>query len=407
MKLVTLIFASSMRWLVAYPCSVHQVEAAVCKTQLDVSPKNLQTAEHIEEVLLLLQTKHAVHTPHKTPMTPLYTIDTLAPSITFNMTMGATLIPWDHNQLILTDMKSVARFDRMSGELEILPGAQDDPPCLSYGLEDGCPNYRKAAVDPMNGDIYAVAQFWGTLVMFDGKTRQRTLLSGTRYKAGCFGDGVNAADALYMWIHDVKLHPFTGDIYVADAESFAIRKIDRHTGIITTVAGTLCVKGSSGDGGPATEAKLGHPCSIHFDSETADMYIADYPNHVIYRVDNETGWINVVAGQIGVNATFGDGGLATDAGLDSPAAVAVDKVTGDMIIAQYTPVHIIRRVSLKTGIISTIAGIPYTSGYSGDGGPALEATLHTPRAVEVDPISKEIIIADSDNTVFRVLSSYR
>merc|ERR1712176_819184 len=84
-----------------------------------------------------------------------------------------------------------------------------------------------------------------------------------------------------------------------DSENHAIRWINRHTGIIMTVAGTLCEKGFAGDGGLATMAKMNHPAHAAFDPDTHDLLIADYMNAVIRRVDMKSGRITTIAGMPG------------------------------------------------------------------------------------------------------------
>src|SRR5690606_16660548 len=131
------------------------------------------------------------------------------------------------------------------------------------------------------------------------------------------------------------------------------------TGIISTFAGqprTACVEAPCGDGGPAEDARLNGPRGVASDAD-GNIYVADFSNHAIRRVDAETGIITTVAGEVRESCSTvpcGDGGLATDARLNSPTRVAFDP-QGHMYIADYGN-HVIRRVDKDTGIITTVAG---------------------------------------------------
>ena len=178
-----------------------------------------------------------------------------------------------------------------------------------------------------------------------------------------------------------------GNIYIADAGDDRIRKVDTN-GIITTVAGNGA-NGFSGDGGPATNARLYLPWGVAVDI-AGNIYIADYGNHRIRKVDT-TGIITTVAGN-GTRGHSGDGGPATNASLYNPMGVAVDSA-GNIYIADYGN-HKIRKVD-TSGIITTVAGNGIY-GFSGDGGPAMNASLYFAWRVAVDD-SGNIYIADSGN----------
>ena len=170
-------------------------------------------------------------------------------------------------------------------------------------------------------------------------------------------------------------------------------------GIITTYAGNGTA-GYSGDGGPATDAQLSLPAGVATDNK-GNVYIADFQNQVIRKVTAQTGIITTIAGNS--NQGFsGDGGQATDAELHSPLNVAVD-TAGNVFIAD-TYNFCIRKVDAKTGIITTVAGTN-VSGYYGDGGPATDAQLTNTWGVAVDD-SDNIYIADTYNDVIRKVNGY-
>ncbi len=168
--------------------------------------------------------------------------------------------------------------------------------------------------------------------------------------------------------------------------------------LITTVAGNQ-VPGFSGDGGVATNAELGNPCGVAVD-KLGNMYVADYNNAVIRKVDTN-GVISTVAGNVS-HGYAGDGGLATNATLGSPTGVAVDQV-GNLYIAD-TYNNVVREVTTN-GIITTVAGTnSLAADYSGDGGKAVAATLNNPMGVAVDSFGN-LYIADYNNNVVRKVNT--
>ena len=167
-------------------------------------------------------------------------------------------------------------------------------------------------------------------------------------------------------------------------------------GVLSRVAGNARA-GYSGDGGPAASAQLNAPAGLAVDT-SGNVYIADVQNARVRDV-SAAGTISTVAG-IGLSGYSGDGGPAGGARLGLPAAVAVDSV-GDLYIADWGNA-VVRKVS-AAGTIITIAGNG-SPGYSGDGGPAVNAQLNEPRGVAVDS-SGNLYIADTGNRVIRRVSA--
>ena len=203
-------------------------------------------------------------------------------------------------------------------------------------------------------------------------------------------DGGPATQAELNGPHSIALDA-TGNLYIGDYWNNRVRKVEAATGTISTIAGTG-ERGYSGDGGPATKAQLAKVSGVAVDGE-GNVYIADTGNHRIRKVDAATGTISTLAG----SANVGDGGPATSSRLVQSRSVAVDG-TGHVYIADIWS-HSIRRVDAFTGTISTIAGTG-NRGYSGDDGPANEAQLSEPEAVAVDG-SGDLYIADSANQRIR------
>ena len=186
----------------------------------------------------------------------------------------------------------------------------------------------------------------------------------------------------------------SGNIYIADFHN-RIRKVTVSTGIITTIAGDS-IQGYFGDGGPATSASLFDPNGVCVDT-SGNVYIADDGNNRIRKVTVSTGIITTIAG--GGTFGLGDGGPATSAVLEAPVGVCVD-ASGNIYIADNY--GWIRKVTVSTGIITTIAGNG-SQGYSGDSGLAIHAELQDPTGVCVDT-SGNVYIADSYNNRIRKIT---
>ena len=195
-----------------------------------------------------------------------------------------------------------------------------------------------------------------------------------------------------------------GNMYIADSVHNRIRRVDGATNIISTIAGNSD-PGYGGDGGPAANAVLNTPRGLAIDG-AGNIYIADTGNNVIRKIAASTGMISTIAGN-GVSGFGGDNGQAIDATLASPSGIAVDP-GGRFYIAD-TANHRIRRVDPVTGRIKTVAGngrktVAGAGSYSGDGGPAVDAGLNFPYAVAFDSLGN-MYIPDSGNNRIRVVAA--
>jgi trimeric autotransporter adhesin len=176
-----------------------------------------------------------------------------------------------------------------------------------------------------------------------------------------------------------------GNLYIADMYNQRIRKVDS-SGTITTFAGTS--QGFSGDGGPATSAKLAYPEQVTTDG-SGNVYIADTSNRRVRKV-SPSGTITTFAGSGG--GPLGDGGPATSATLSYPKGLEVDD-QGNLYIADWSNYRV-RKVDTG-GTITTVVGTG-SGGFQGDGGPAGSATVFGPVALALDGLGN-LYIADSGN----------
>ncbi|MFN8207892.1 MAG: T9SS type A sorting domain-containing protein [Bacteroidales bacterium] len=214
-----------------------------------------------------------------------------------------------------------------------------------------------------------------------------------------------------MWGHDANNKPAleslfnipfgvalddSGNIYISERYASRIWKISKSNGIVTAYAGNGTI-GSSGDGGLALNANLNMPQGLAFDAQM-NLYLADESNHRIRKISRSTGIITTVAGN-GTSGFSGDGSPAVNASLSAPADVAIDGA-GNIYIADAGNKRI-RRVDHLTGNISTIAGNGNYGG-TGDNGPAVNATFMAPVELVCDTAG-DVFLADfEDNRVRRI-----
>lgn len=186
------------------------------------------------------------------------------------------------------------------------------------------------------------------------------------------GDNGPAISASIAHVEAVAVGP-NDDIYLGDSAVGRIRKIDAQTGIITTVAG-IGLPGYSGDGGSATQARIGAPTAIRFDA-AGNLYFTDRSYHLVRKVDT-AGTITTVVG-CGEAGFSPDGTPAHQAKLDQPYGLAV---TGDgTIYIADSRNNCVRRVTPQ-GVLETIAGSS-TAGDGRDGEPATAAVLNEPHGL--------------------------
>ena len=189
-----------------------------------------------------------------------------------------------------------------------------------------------------------------------------------------------------------------GNLYIADYNNNVIRMISAATGVITTVAGNG-TQGYMGDNSAAISAQLYHPTGVTVDVN-GNIYIADNGNNVVRMVTASTGVITTVAGNNALGQGYGgDNAAATSAQLSRPWGVAV--IAGNLYVSDYGNFRI-RKVNNTTGIITTVVGNG-TSGYFGNCGNPTSAKLSYPAGLASDTYGNLYIAEYNNNTIRKVL----
>jgi sugar lactone lactonase YvrE len=187
-----------------------------------------------------------------------------------------------------------------------------------------------------------------------------------------------------------------GALYFCEVDNQRVRRLDLKTKQLTSIAGNG-QKGYKGDGGPAVEASLAAPHEVRFDAK-GDMYIAERDNHVIRKVDMKTGIISTVAGT-GMPGFSGDGGPGAKAQLRQPHCIFFNR-DGSLLICDIGN-NRIRRLHVDTGIIETYGGNgepqPTPDGASVSGTP-----LRAPRTLTMAPNGDLFLALREGNAIYRV-----
>ena len=215
--------------------------------------------------------------------------------------------------------------------------------------------------------------------------------AGTGVK-GFSGDGGMAAGAQLNNPFGIARGP-DGALYVCDTDNHRIRKITAD-GKITTVAGNG-TRGWSGDGGPALAAALNEPYEVRFDA-AGNVVWCERMSHTVRQMAKD-GTISTIAGN-GTAGYSGDGGAAVNAQLNQPHSIAIDKA-GDVFICDIVN-HRIRRVDMKSGIISTFAGNGERK--TAADGAAFTGALNGPRAMDFAPDGILWLALREGNAIYRL-----
>ena len=232
------------------------------------------------------------------------------------------------------------------------------------------------------------------ILRLDPKTRRVTVVAGTGQK-GHAGDGGSAKQAQLSAPHEVRFDSM-GNMLVAERDAHVIRRIDGRTGLISTLAGTG-VPGFSGDGGPSQSAQLCQPHSIALDRHD-NVYICDIQNNRVRYREAATGLLTTFAGNGAVDDTPDEASLMV--ALHGPRSI--DIVPDGTLYLILREGNKVLHIDPARGTLKRIAGTG-AKGYSGDGGPARDATWNGPKGIAYAP-DGSLYISDTENHVIRRIS---
>ena len=264
---------------------------------------------------------------------------------------------------------------------------------------DGGPADQAVCAEPFmcdfdsSGNLFYTESRNNIVRRVDKATGIITTVAGTG-GAGYGGDGGPATRATMKEPYSLQVDG-NGDIYIVDRLNAVVRKVDGATGIISTVAGTG-EQGFSGDGGPGKQAMLREPNDCFLDGK-GGLLVADIQDQRIRRLDLASGIISTVAGN-GEKERSGDGKPALEASFMGSRAVCMDS-KGNIYVAEREG-NGVRKIDAN-GIMSTVAGNG-ERGYEGDGGPALTATWGSPKALRCDA-QDNVVVVDTENHAIRLI----
>lgn len=270
--------------------------------------------------------------------------------------------------------RAVRKIDRAAGSISTIALSEtlDPPPVESSSSENEPPFPEALALD---GEELLYVSNAGVIERVDLTTGASETIAST--------PGVSQMIVLA-----------DGNLAATIPERNQVVRFDVVSGGGNVVAGKGA-QGFDGDGGPAIEALLDSPTGLSSDL-FGNLYVADSGNHRIRRIDRLTGLIQTVAG-LGVPGFSGDGGPALEARLQSPRGVTVD--CRENIFIADSGNRRIRRVDALTGIVSTVAGGVVFANEPRDGLEAIDARLRFPRDLILDQSGNLLIVDAADHRI--------
>jgi sugar lactone lactonase YvrE len=265
---------------------------------------------------------------------------------------------------------------------------------------DGGPADKAGLNDPFycvfdrDGNLFIAESGNCAVRRVERKSGRLTTVAGIG-KKGYEGDGGPAVRAAFNDL--VAMAVDNHDLYLMDRLNCRVRKVDGRSGMVTTVAGDG-TKAYGGDDGPGVKAQLKEPHDCVLDGK-GGLLIADVADSRVRRLDLKTGIITTFAGTGGRTRT-GDGGLAKEASFAGARALAVDPRDGTVYVCEREG-NAIRRIDGKSGIVTPYAGTG-KKGYDGDGGPALRATFNGPKSLFCDK-QGNLLVVDTENHAIRLI----
>ncbi|MDX2252656.1 MAG: hypothetical protein NW202_10235 [Nitrospira sp.] len=294
--------------------------------------------------------------------------------------------------LVIADSENhvIRRLDRATGVITTVAGVADGPGPPAGAVQDVAER-QSMEEDPFAETASATMRGYKQQADLSGTVRY--VVNGTTLPKRFSGDGGPASQARLNFPTAVAVDR-QGHLYIADTMNHRVRVVDAGTGIITTIAGVGQPR-YGGDGGPATAAGLNEPAALALNGR-GTLYIADQSNNRVRAIDLATGQIRTVAGT-GAAAYNGDGIPATEASLAGPSGLACGE-DGTLFIAD-TFSGRIRAIDPVTGVIRTVAGDGGEYRYQSEA-EAPSASLSRPSGIALDRAGN-LLLTDSDNHLVR------
>lgn len=208
------------------------------------------------------------------------------------------------------------------------------------------------------------------------------------------GDGGVASRASFSAPHEIRFDA-AGNLYVVERDAHVVRRIDASTRLVSTLAGNG-TPGFSGDGGPAAAAQLRQPHSIAFDAE-GNLLICDIGNQRVRVVDMRTGTIRTLGGN-GTRERTPDRAPLEGTPLFGPRSIDTDSAGNVYLVLREG--NAVYRIDPRAGSLERIAGTGET-GFTGDGGPAIAATFNGPKGIAYSESDRALYVVDTENHAIR------
>lgn len=230
----------------------------------------------------------------------------------------------------------------------------------------------------------------------DLNTSLLTTIAGNGQQAYA-GDGGPALEASFRAPHEIRFDA-SGNLFIVSRDSHTVRRIDSESGLVSTVAGTG-EAGFSGDGGLAVSAQLRQPHSIAFDAR-GDLLICDIGNGRLRRVDMASGMISTLSGT-GERVATPDSAPLAGTPLLGPRSIATDASGKAYLVLREG--NAVFELDIANNRLARIAGTG-EKGYSGDGAAAIDASFNGPKGIAYSEGDHSLYIVDTENHVIRRMS---
>lgn len=274
-------------------------------------------------------------------------------------------------------------------------GYEPEGPAGLPGIATPVNNPYGTVIGP-DGALYFCEVDTGRTRRLDLATGRLTTIAGNGDKAYA-GDGGPALDASFSAPHEIRFDR-DGHLFVVERDAHVVRRVDARSRVVSTVAGTG-EAGFSGDGGPATAAQFRQPHSIAFD-ERGSLLVCDIGNGRLRRIDMGAGAITTLSGT-GEREPTPDQGPLAGTPLRGPRSIDTDGEGNAYLVLREG--NAVFRLDLRAGRLQRIAGTGET-GYTGDGGPAIVATFNGPKGIAYSAADRSLYIVDTENHVIRRMS---